>query len=63
MSIVASKMLFRVISIAQALTILSIRFFLLTDKRLLNHGGVQLRCCFFFGECFVEKGGFFEKYC
>ena len=28
----------------------------------LNHGGVQLCCCFF-GECFVEKGRFFEKYC
>ena len=28
------------------------RFFSITDKRLLNHGGVQLRC--FFGECFVE---------
>ena len=55
MSIVASKMLFWVISIAQALTILSIGFFSITDKRLLNHGGVQLRC-FFFGECFVEKG-------
>ena len=55
MSIAASKMPFRVISIAQALTILSIVFFPIIDKRLLNHGGMQLLCCFF-GECFVENG-------
>ena len=44
MSIAASKMPYLVISIAQTLTILSIVFFSVTDKRLLNNGGVQLRC-------------------
>ena len=62
MSIAARNMPFRVITIAQALTIFSIGFSSTNDKRLLNHGGVHLRCCFF-GECFVEKGRFFEKYC
>ena len=37
-----------------SLTILSIFFFSITDKSLLNHGGASLRCCFF-SECFVEK--------